>query len=98
MHLHSFHMCCVLFQTVSHPLVRLVGGSGPQEGRVEVFYAGQWGTVCDDHWDSHDADVVCRELGYARAVKIEGFGTFKFGYGLGRVSILCMVQFMNNNI
>ncbi|XP_013376979.1 PREDICTED: macrophage scavenger receptor types I and II isoform X2 [Chinchilla lanigera] len=44
--------------------VRLVGGSKPHEGRVEVFHEGQWGTICDDHWEIRAGSVICRSLGY----------------------------------
>ena len=45
--------------------LRLVDtGSTQFGGRLEVFYYGQWGTVCDDGWGNADAFVACRQMGF----------------------------------
>ncbi|XP_030638587.1 scavenger receptor class A member 5 [Chanos chanos] len=69
-------------KTVEDTLVRLVNGSGPHEGRVEVFHERRWGTVCDDVWDKKDGDVVCRMLGFKGAREIHKTGRFGQGVGL----------------
>ena len=45
--------------------LRLGGGATSREGRVEICYERQWGTVCDDLWGTNDAKVACRQLGFS---------------------------------
>ena len=53
----------VLF--VSDGALRLVGSFLSYRGRLEIYYNGVWGTVCDDGFSSSDARVACRQLGYS---------------------------------
>ena len=48
-----------------HGDIKLVNGSNPNEGRVEICINNQWGTVTDDGWSSNETQVVCRQLGYS---------------------------------
>ena len=66
-------------------LVRLVDGpmTTSYEGRVEVYHNGEWGRVCGDGWDLRDAQVVCRQLGFASAITARNGE--HYGRGSGQV-------------
>ena len=44
--------------------VRFVGGINDLEGRVEICINKMWESVCDNSWNTADANVVCKQLGY----------------------------------
>ena len=51
-------------------MIRLQGGNYSNQGRVEVYCNGQWGTICDDGFDSTDANTICKQLGYGGYVRM----------------------------
>ncbi|XP_060690867.1 lysyl oxidase homolog 3A-like isoform X3 [Hemiscyllium ocellatum] len=53
------------------------------EGRVEVSYEGEWGTICDDDFKLDNAVVLCRMMGFTTAVGWTH--SAKYGKGTGRV-------------
>ena len=64
-----YTIMCIVSVQCSHGEIRLVNGTQPSEGRVEIctctcLQCCRWGTVCDDFWEERDAQVVCRQLGY----------------------------------
>ncbi|XP_041455582.1 uncharacterized protein LOC121408252 [Lytechinus variegatus] len=68
--------------------IRLFGGRGSYEGRVEVRVNGRWGTVCNDTWDSQDASVLCRELDNRTAIRHD----VMYGEGVGPIfysNVMC---------
>ena len=62
--------------------IRLANGTNEKEGRVEIYWNNQWGTVCDDLWDDNDATVICKQLGYSRG---SARASAYFGEGSGLI-------------
>lgn len=50
--------------------LRLVGGTNSSSGRLEIYYSGVWGTICDDGFSGTEALVACRQLEFSSYVRV----------------------------
>jgi deleted-in-malignant-brain-tumors protein 1 len=64
--------------------VRLMDGSVPHEGRVEICLNGVWGSICSNSWNNQDSNVVCGQLGFLSLGSIPRLNA-QFGHGSGPV-------------
>lgn len=88
--------CCLTQTTTARPppppsptpqaeplRVRLAGHPRKHnEGRVELFHKGEWGTICDDDFSIANANVLCRQLGFVSATGWTH--SAKYGKGQGK--------------
>ena len=73
----------------------MVGSNSHNQGRVELYYNGEWGTVCDDGWNHVDATVVCRQLGFYSSVY--AYGSAQHGQGTGPIWLSRLSCFGNES-
>ena len=79
LYVRETHNSCIHNTAPSSGDLRLVRNgltsSSYTSGRLEVYYSGWWGTVCNDFWSSTNTRVACRQLGFAGAASPTSYRT-----------------------
>ncbi|XP_060533809.1 uncharacterized protein LOC132706475 [Cylas formicarius] len=65
----------------SETKVRLMNGTTPKEGRLEIRHHGIWGTVCDDDFNEDAAKIVCKYLGFSGSALVKKDAQYGSGDG-----------------
>ena len=65
-------------------MVRLAGGRGMHEGRLEIYFQEEWGTVCQQKgWNYGKLpQTVCKQIGLSGGTSSL---TMEYGAGTGRI-------------
>ncbi|XP_036359157.1 atrial natriuretic peptide-converting enzyme-like isoform X2 [Octopus sinensis] len=61
--------------------VKLVNGTNPSNGRIQITINNITGTICDDNFNNKEATVICKQLGYKSGIALPG-GTYGKGNGI----------------
>ncbi|XP_063406062.1 deleted in malignant brain tumors 1 protein-like [Mytilus trossulus] len=84
-HYHDVGIHCFLnCSTENEGDLRITEGFAGKQGRLEIYYKGEWGTLCDNQFENGDAEVACRQLGYCSGLQLpsnkvnDGMGTIWF--------------------
>ena len=72
-------------------MIRLQGGDYSNEGRVEVYCNGQWGTICSTGFGSTDANTICKQLGYDSYYSIQYSSSYvRYSFDLFIIFCTCI--------
>ena len=76
-----------------YPLqIRLTRGISVNQGLVEVYCNGQWGTMCHNLFRRNDAITICRQLGY-NTVRLYNYYNRPMWAKFACISFLLLIMF-----
>lgn len=76
----------ILLGPIDDGEIRLIPfANATDQGLVEIYMNGSWGTICDDYFTVDAGSVLCRQLGYAGFLKYACCS--RWGQGQGKISI-----------
>ena len=75
--------------------VRLVDGTVPYRGRVEICEERRWRSICSERWDINDATVVCRQLGYPAEILYRILGPYTIAIENTGAQAFCCGEYGN---
>ena len=64
----------------THGDIRLESGKNDREGTLRVCISGVWSTVCNSGWNSQDAAVICRQLGFPISGSNGNYNSYKYHF------------------